>query len=191
MVEPSKWLTDVALVHHQLSKSRSHETKNATETEPNTPNKSQKVCYRRQESGLQKQKHRSVLMLNKEIHQLWNCTEFKLMNVNQQYDFVKKLKWCFGCLGKSHSIKNCKVNPGGIDGSDRKHNRLLHENSSGIKINKFLLYTDSKSETNQTKDRKVNEDSCITRHLVKRTLIEKSLEELLKLDIKDRKRELA
>ena len=30
-------------------------------------------------------------------------------------------------MGKTHSIKDCKVSTCGISGCDKKHNRLLHE----------------------------------------------------------------
>ena len=78
-----------------------------------------------------KTKAQIIACCNKGIHKIWNCPDFKIINVKQRYDAVKKHKLCFGSLGKAHDIKDCKVNPCGIDGCDRKHNRLLHENRSG------------------------------------------------------------
>ena len=59
-------------------------------------------------------------------HKIWNCPLFKNMIVNDLYAAVKKQRLCYGCLGKGHAIKDCKVNACGINGCIRKHNRLLH-----------------------------------------------------------------
>ena len=59
-------------------------------------------------------------------HNIWNCPLFKNMNVNDRYAAVRKQRLCYGCLGKRHAIKDCKVNACGINGCTKKHNRLLH-----------------------------------------------------------------
>ena len=59
-------------------------------------------------------------------HRFWNCPLFKNMNVNDRYAVVWKQRLCYGCLGKGHAIKDCKVNACGINGCTKKHNRLLH-----------------------------------------------------------------
>ena len=46
--------------------------------------------------------------------------------MNDRYAAVRKQRLCYGCLGKGHAIKNCKVNACGINGFTKKHNRLLH-----------------------------------------------------------------
>ena len=48
------------------------------------------------------------------------------MNVTDRYVAVRKERLCYGCLGKWHAIKDCKVHPCGINGCTKKHNRLLH-----------------------------------------------------------------
>ena len=48
------------------------------------------------------------------------------MSVNDRYAAVRKQRLCYGCLGKGHAIKDCKVNACGINGCIKKHNRLLH-----------------------------------------------------------------
>ena len=48
------------------------------------------------------------------------------MCVNDRYVAVRKERLCYGCLGKRHAIKDCKVKACGIDGCTKKHNRLLH-----------------------------------------------------------------
>ena len=48
------------------------------------------------------------------------------MSVNDRYAAVRKQRLCYGCLGKGHAIKDCKVNACGINGCIKKQNRLLH-----------------------------------------------------------------
>ena len=59
-------------------------------------------------------------------HKIWNCPLFRNMSVNDRYAAVRKQRLCYGCLGKGHAIKDCKVNACGINGCIKKHNRLLH-----------------------------------------------------------------
>ena len=59
-------------------------------------------------------------------HKKWNCPVFRNMSVNDRYAAVRKQYLCYGCLGKGHAIKDCKVNACGINGYIKKHNRLLH-----------------------------------------------------------------
>ena len=55
-----------------------------------------------------------------------NFPIFRSMNVTDRYAPVKKERSCYGCLGKGHAIKDCKIHPCGINGCTKKHNRLLH-----------------------------------------------------------------
>ena len=59
-------------------------------------------------------------------HKIWNCPIFKNMNVTNRYAAVTKERLCYGCLGKWHAIKDCKVHLCSINGCTKKHNRLLH-----------------------------------------------------------------
>ena len=59
-------------------------------------------------------------------HKIWNCPLFRNMSVNDRYAAVRKQRLCYGCLGKGHAIKDCKVNACGINGCIKKHNQLLH-----------------------------------------------------------------
>ena len=59
-------------------------------------------------------------------HKIWNCPLFRNMSVNDRYAALRKQRLCYGCLGKGHAIKDCKVNACGINGCIKKHNRLLH-----------------------------------------------------------------
>ena len=59
-------------------------------------------------------------------HKIWICLILKNMNVTDRYAAVRKELLWYGCLGKGHAIKDCKVHPCGINGCTKKHNRLLH-----------------------------------------------------------------
>ena len=59
-------------------------------------------------------------------HKIWNCPLFKNMSVNDRYVAVRKQRLCYGCLGKRHVIKDCKVNACGINECIKKRNQLLH-----------------------------------------------------------------
>ena len=48
------------------------------------------------------------------------------MNVTNRYAAVRKERLCYGCPGKRHEIKDCRVHPCGINGCTKKQNRLLH-----------------------------------------------------------------
>ena len=48
------------------------------------------------------------------------------MKLTDRYTAKRKERLCYGCLGKGHAIKDCKVHPCGINGCIKKHNRLLH-----------------------------------------------------------------
>ena len=59
-------------------------------------------------------------------HKIWKCPLFKSISVNDRYSAVSKQRLCYGCLGKGHATKDCKLNACGINGCVKKHNRLLH-----------------------------------------------------------------
>ena len=72
----------------------------------------------------QTQSHHCPLAVG--THKIWNCPLFRNMSVNDRYATVRKQRLCYGCLGKGHAIKDCKVIACGINGCIKKHNRLLH-----------------------------------------------------------------
>ena len=59
-------------------------------------------------------------------NKIWNCPLFRNMSVNVWYAAVRKQRLCYGCLGKGHAIKDCKVNACGINRCTKQHNQLLH-----------------------------------------------------------------
>ena len=58
-------------------------------------------------------------------HKIGNCPQFRNKSVSDQYAAVRKHRICYGCLGKGHAIKDCKVSACGIKGCIKKQNRLL------------------------------------------------------------------
>ena len=73
-----------------------------------------------------KQMQNNNCLLADGTHKIWNCPIFKNMNVSDRYAAVRKERLCYGCRGKGHAIKDCKVHPRGINRCTKKHNRLLH-----------------------------------------------------------------
>ena len=59
-------------------------------------------------------------------HKIWNCQLFRIMSVKDRYAALRKQRLCYGCLGRGHAIKDCKVNACGINGWIKKQNRLIH-----------------------------------------------------------------
>ena len=57
------------------------------------------------------------------------------MSVSDQYSAVRKQRLCYGCLGKGHAIKDCKVNACGSNGCIKKHNQLIRSENQMDKGN--------------------------------------------------------
>jgi hypothetical protein len=62
-------------------------------------------------------------------HRLWTCYKFKNKTVSERYDLVKQLRLCFSCLSADHRIRDCKAPKCGVNGCERRHNKLLHSNT--------------------------------------------------------------
>ena len=59
------------------------------------------------------------------------CSEFKAMEVSKRWEYAKKLKWCFRCLGESHQGQSCfRTRICGLDGCQEIHHRLLYTQTS-------------------------------------------------------------
>ena len=70
-------------------------------------------------------------MYNKQ-HGVWACKEFKKLEVSKRYDFAKKMKLCFHCLGEGHLGQHCyqycyQTKVCGLNGCQEVHHRLLHK----------------------------------------------------------------
>ena len=129
VAELSEWLTDVALEQDQLI-AKCRESRFATGSRKQNNQgifKGRARTYTIEDKRHLIKNADQCLCCNKGIHQLWNCPDLKTINVRQRYEFLKKNRLCFGCLNKTHSIKDCKISPCGISGCDKKHSRLLYE----------------------------------------------------------------
>ena len=136
-----KWLSRMTFVHEGFSsfkgeqKEEDRRNTNRGERLSNTSNFS--ASSNPQET---KQTQNNHCPLADGTHKIWNCPIFKNMNVTDRYAAVRKERLCYGCLGKGHAIKGCKVHPRGINGFTKKHNRLLHsenqmdEDSHAVKV---------------------------------------------------------
>ena len=108
-----KWLARMAFVHEGMPSTKSERK------EDDRPNASSSA-------NETKQIQNNNCPLADGTHKIWNCPIFKSMNVTDRYAAVRKERLCYGCLGKGHAIKDCKVHPCGINGGTKKHHRLLH-----------------------------------------------------------------
>ena len=121
-----KWLSRMAFVHEGFSSFKGEQKEDRHNT--NREKRFSKTSNFSASSNLQetKQMQNNNCPLADGTHKIWNCPIFKKMNVTDRYAAVRKERLCYGCLGKGHAIKDCKVHPCGINGCTKKHNRLLH-----------------------------------------------------------------
>ena len=122
-----KWLARMAFVHEGMpsTKSERKEDDRPNANKEKRFSKSSNVTASSNASET-KQMQNNNCPLADGTHKIWNCPTFKNMNVTDRYAAVRKERLCYGCLGKGHAIKDCKVHPCGINGCTKKHNRLLH-----------------------------------------------------------------
>ena len=60
-------------------------------------------------------------------HGIRACDAFKKLAPIDRYKKMKENKLCFLCFRGGHAVKDCKMKDGGIDGCQRRHNRILHQ----------------------------------------------------------------
>ena len=206
VIELHEWLIDVALVHHQLIAKRSQNLEEQLKHGNWITYTKQKPELMLQKTKVKISKNKSIdqgLCCNKGKHSFWNFAELKMIKKIQRYDVVKKQKLFFGCLGNAQCINHGKVNPWGIDGCDRKHNRLLQENRPerrpthreptnfySMPCNRGLLPIKKVRLKNPRTSKSI--ESCALQDTGSRvTLIQKILKESLRIDTKGCKIELA
>ena len=118
-----KWLARMAFVHEGMPSTKSERK------EDDRPNANKEKRFSKSSNvtaNETKQMQNNNCPLAVGTRKIWNCPIFKNMNVTDRYAAVRKERLCYGCLGKGHAIKDCKVHPCGLNGCTRKHNRLLH-----------------------------------------------------------------
>ena len=68
-----------------------------------------------------------VCILCKGSHNLSKCADYKKLNPSEKYQWVKKSKLCFTCLGRAHSAKDCmSKNSCFVEGCSKRHHTSLH-----------------------------------------------------------------
>lgn len=67
--------------------------------------------------------------LCKEDHSIYQCTAFRDMSVSNRTDAVKRLRICFNCLGRGHSIHTCSSTRTCRECGQRHHS-LLHRSTT-------------------------------------------------------------
>ena len=124
--------------------------------------------------------------------------------MRRPYEVLKKNRLCFGGLGKTHSIKDCKVSPCGISGCDKNHNRLLHEQKGNYRTDVQQQSSNSNSMPASSGFLPILRVTLINPCTGKSmgtcalqdtgstvTLTDKNLKEMLKLSSKNYRRELS
>ena len=68
-----------------------------------------------------------VCRLCKGQHPVFECNEFKQMNLPDKWTFAKQSHLFYRCLGEGHTGSDCtKSKSCGVNGCTKTHNRLLH-----------------------------------------------------------------
>ena len=127
-----KWLSRIAFVHEEFSAFKG-ERKEEDRRSTNRDKRFSKASNFSASSNVKetKQMQSDHCPLADGTLKIWNCPLFRKMSVNDRYAAVRKQRLCYGCLGKGHAIKNCKVNACGVNGCIKKLNRLLHRKPNG------------------------------------------------------------
>ena len=130
-----KWLPRIAFVHEGFSAFKG-ERREEDRRSTNRDKRFSKSSNPSASSNVKtKQTQSDHCPLAEGTHKIWNCPLFRNMSVNDRYAAVRKQRLCYGCLGKGHAIKDCKVNVCGINGCIKKHDRLLHSENQMVESN--------------------------------------------------------
>ncbi|XP_065361898.1 uncharacterized protein LOC135955477 [Calliphora vicina] len=63
-------------------------------------------------------------------HKIYDCDRFLNMNTQDRWKEVKRIRACFSCLNVGHTTRECRRKKTcSNNGCQRKHNKLLHENT--------------------------------------------------------------
>ena len=74
--------------------------------------------------------HRLYCKVCKNQHGVWNCIEFKQLNVSDRWSTAKQYQLCYRCLGTSHVGRFCpRSRECGQNGCKELHHRLLHRDN--------------------------------------------------------------
>lgn len=91
---------------------------------------------------------RRCLYCQKNNHDIGFCREFKRIELDLRWNFVKEKKTCYCCFQLGHQTSNCKKRKScGLDGCELLHHRLLH-----YKKKEKPPETESRTEVKTTSD---------------------------------------
>ena len=104
-----QWLSRIAFVHEGFSAFKG-EQKEEDRRSTNRDKRFSKTSNFSASSNAKetKQTQSDHCPLVDGTHNIWNCPLFSNMSVNDRCAAVRKQLLCYGCLGKGHSIKDCK-----------------------------------------------------------------------------------
>ena len=78
-----------------------------------------------------KGKYQKKCVFCKLDHSLWDCFQFKQLDIRQRWDVARSNKLCYRCLGRSHYGEACtKTRIYGIKSCKVSHNCLFHRDKS-------------------------------------------------------------
>ena len=70
---------------------------------------------------------------DRNFHHLTKCKLFLAKNPRERFEIIKRNKCCINCLGKNHTVSQCKFPPNCKSCTKRPHHSLLHRTSKPIK----------------------------------------------------------
>lgn len=85
-------------------------------------------------------------------HQLYNCDDFKALNLRSRRDFVERRNLCTNCLKQGHTAANCYQGPCIRCPSRPMHNSILCPTKDISKPVVVATATESKGAKRKTKD---------------------------------------
>ena len=96
----------------------------------------------RSETGVEPRGKKPCKVCNKP-HGVWACGEFKQLDTPKRWEYAKKFRLCFRCLGEDHLGQHCtRTRVCGQNGCKEVHHRLLHKDS-------LLPSNDTKANKNE------------------------------------------
>jgi len=82
------------------------------------------------------------------------------MEISKRWEYVKKFKLCFRCLGEGHQGQNCYCSRlCGLDGCQEVHHKLLH--SPVVKKHSVKEDKQTTSETHRRHQSNVSSDTSV------------------------------
>lgn len=111
-----------------------------TVQEPESRNEIEQPSYRK----------KTECCVCKQDHNLFKCSQFKSLSVNERWSVIKRNKLCSSCFRTSHSSKDCRSKQiCGIDNCDKYHSKFLHNRTntrSNLQMNIVGCCNESKKE---------------------------------------------